>query len=36
MYIKQAFKNKHNWWLYVAGLAIIVIAVTLGQISLMV
>ena len=31
MYIKQAFKNKHNWWLYVAGLALIVIAVTLGS-----
>ena len=32
MYIKQAFKNKHDWWLYVAGLALIVIAVILGQI----
>tara|TARA_B110000977_G_C10995319_1_gene461601 strand:- start:385 stop:1314 length:930 start_codon:yes stop_codon:yes gene_type:complete len=31
MYIKQAFKNKHNWWLYVAGLALIVIAVALGS-----
>lgn len=32
MFIKQAFKIKHDWWLYVAGLAIIVIAVILGQI----
>ena len=32
MYIKQAFKNKHDWWLYLAGLALIVIAVILGQI----
>jgi membrane protease YdiL (CAAX protease family) len=32
MYIKQAFNIKHNWWLYVAGLAIILIAVLLGQI----
>ena len=32
MYIKQAFNIKHNWWLYVAGLAIIFIAVLLGQI----
>lgn len=32
MYIKQAFKNKHDWWLYLAGLALTVIAVILGQI----
>ena len=32
MYIKQVFKNKHDWWLYLAGLALIVIAVVLGQI----
>jgi len=32
MYIKQAFKNKHDWWLYLAGLALIVIALILGQI----
>jgi len=32
MYIKQSFKNKHDWWLYLAGLALIVIAVILGQI----
>ena len=32
MYIKHAFKNKHDWWLYLAGLALIVIAVILGQI----
>lgn len=32
MYIKQAFKIKHNWWLYIAGLAIIIIVFVLGQI----
>tara|TARA_B100000497_G_scaffold90197_1_gene100611 strand:- start:79 stop:1008 length:930 start_codon:yes stop_codon:yes gene_type:complete len=32
MYIKQVFKSKHDWWLYLAGLALIVIAVVLGQI----
>ena len=32
MYIKQAFNFNHDWWLYFAGLAIIVIAVFLGQI----
>ena len=32
MYIKQAFNFNHDWWLYIAGLAIIVIAVVLGQI----
>ena len=32
MYIKQAFNIKHDWWLYIAGIAIIVIAVILGQI----
>ena len=32
MYIKQAFNFNHNWWLYIAGLAIIVVAVVLGQI----
>ena len=32
MYIKQVFKNKHDWWLYLAGLALIAIAVVLGQI----
>ena len=32
MYIKQAFNIKHDWWLYIAGLAIIAITVILGQI----
>ena len=32
MYIKQAFNVKHNWWLYIAGIAITTIAVILGQI----
>ena len=32
MYIKQAFHNKHNWWLYLAGLAIVFITLILGQI----
>ena len=32
MYIKQAFNIKHDWWLYIAGLAIIITAVILGQI----
>jgi membrane protease YdiL (CAAX protease family) len=32
MYNKLAFENKHDWWLYLAGLALIVIAVILGQI----
>jgi membrane protease YdiL (CAAX protease family) len=32
MYIKQAFNIKHDWWLYIAGIAIIVIAVILGQV----
>jgi membrane protease YdiL (CAAX protease family) len=32
MYIKKAFKNKKDRWLYLAGLALIVIAVILGQI----
>ena len=32
MYIKQAFNIKHDWWLYIAGIAIIIIAVILGQI----
>lgn len=32
MYIKQAFNNKHNWWLYVAGLAIVLVTLILGQI----
>ena len=32
MYIKQAFNIKHDWWLYLIGVLIIVIAVTLGQI----
>ena len=32
MYIKQAFNIKNDWWLYIAGIAIIVIAVILGQI----
>ena len=32
MYIKQAFNIKHDWWLYIAGIAIIFIAVLLGQI----
>ena len=32
MYIKQAFNIKYDWWLYLIGVLIIVIAVTLGQI----
>ena len=32
MYIKQAFNYKHDWWLYIAGIAIIFIAVIIGQI----
>ena len=32
MYIKQAFNIKHDWWLYIAGLAIIFITLILGQI----
>ena len=32
MYIKQVLNFKHDWWLYVAGVAIIFIAVLLGQI----
>ncbi len=32
MYIKQAFNIRHDWWLYIAGIAIIVVAVILGQI----
>ena len=32
MYIKQAFNIKHDWWLYLIGVLIIVIAVILGQI----
>ena len=32
MYIKQVFNFEHKWWLYIAGLAIITIAVILGQI----
>jgi membrane protease YdiL (CAAX protease family) len=32
MYIKQTFNIKHDWWLYIAGIAIIVIAVILGQV----
>jgi hypothetical protein len=32
MYIKQAFKVKHDWWRYLAGLIFIIIAVVLGQI----
>jgi membrane protease YdiL (CAAX protease family) len=32
MYIKQVFNFKHDWWLYIAGIAIVFIAVLLGQI----
>jgi len=32
MYIKQTFNIKNDWWLYIAGIAIIVIAVILGQV----
>ena len=32
MYIKQVFNYKHNWWLYLAGLAIVFITLILGQI----
>ncbi|HEY5688812.1 MAG TPA: CPBP family intramembrane glutamic endopeptidase, partial [Yeosuana sp.] len=32
MYISQAFKSLHEWWRYLAGLIIIVIAVIIGQI----
>lgn len=32
MYIKQVFNYKHNWWLYLVGLAIVFITLILGQI----
>jgi len=32
MYISQAFKSLHEWWRYLVGLIIIVIAVIIGQI----
>ena len=32
MYIKKVFNYKHNWWLYLAGLAIVFITLILGQI----
>ena len=32
MYIKQALNSKHNWWLYIAGLAIVLVTLILGQI----
>jgi uncharacterized protein len=32
MYIKQVFNFKHDWWLYIAGIAIVFIAILLGQI----
>lgn len=32
MYIAQAFKGLHEWWRYLVGLVIIVIAVIIGQI----
>jgi len=34
MYIAQAFKVLHEWWRYLLGLVIVVIAVTIGQIPL--
>jgi membrane protease YdiL (CAAX protease family) len=32
MYISQAFKSLHEWWRYLVGLIIIVIAIIIGQI----
>lgn len=32
MYISQAFKSLHEWWRYLVGLIIIIIAVIIGQI----
>ncbi|GAA4301810.1 CPBP family intramembrane glutamic endopeptidase [Aestuariibaculum suncheonense] len=32
MYIAQAFNTLHDWWRYIVGVVIVVIAVTLGQI----
>jgi cytochrome c biogenesis protein CcdA len=32
MYIKQAFKVEHDWWLYLVGVILIFIGVILGQI----
>ena len=32
MYIKQAFKVEHDWWLYLVGVIIIFIGVMIGQI----
>lgn len=34
MYIAQAFKGLHEWWRYLLGLLIVVVAVTIGQIPL--
>jgi uncharacterized protein len=34
MYIKQAFKFEHDWWLYVVGVIIVIIGVIVGQIPL--
>jgi len=34
MYIKQAFKFEHDWWLYLVGLIIVAIGVIVGQIPL--
>ncbi|MFD2550770.1 CPBP family intramembrane glutamic endopeptidase [Bizionia sediminis] len=34
MYIEQAYKGLHDWWRYVLGLLLIIIAVFLGQIPL--
>lgn len=32
MYIAQAFKSLHDWWRYIIGLFIVVIAITIGQV----
>ncbi len=32
MYIAQAFKALHEWWRYLVGIVIVVIAVIVGQI----
>ncbi|CAI8352572.1 MAG: Uncharacterised protein [Formosa sp. Hel3_A1_48] len=34
MYIKQAFKVEHDWWLYLVGLILIFIGVMIGQFPL--
>lgn len=32
MYIAQAFKSLHDWWRYLIGLVLVIIAVTIGQV----